>query len=113
MISGEFSREAADRARSQVESWRQFIDDNRDEITALQVLYSQPYSGGLSYKDIKELANAISRPPHRWTPEALWEAYETLDASKVRGSGHRVSTDLVSLVRFTLGEVEELVSYPS
>ena len=112
VISGEFSREAADRARSQVESWRQFIDDNRDEITALQVLYSQPYSGGLSYKDIKELANAISRPPHRWTPKALWEAYETLDASKVRGSGHRVSTDLVSLVRFTLGEAEELVSYP-
>ena len=113
VISGEFSREAADRARSQVESWRQFIDDNRDEITALEVLYSQPYGGGLSYKDIKELANAISRPPHRWTPEALWEAYETLDASKVRGSGHRVSTDLVSLVRFTLGEAEELVSYPA
>ena len=112
VISGEFSREAADRARSQVESWRQFIDDNRDEITALEVLYSQPYGGGLSYKDIKELANAISRPPHRWTPEALWDAYETLDASKVRGSGHRVSTDLVSLVRFTLGEAEELVSYP-
>ena len=40
VISGEFSREAADRARSQVESWRQFIDDNRDEITALEVLYS-------------------------------------------------------------------------
>ncbi len=112
VISGEFSKEAADRARAQVESWRQFIDDNKNEITALQVLYNRPYSGGLSYDDIKELANAISRPPHRWTPEALWQAYETLDASKVRGSGHRVNTDLVSLVRFTLGEAEELVSYP-
>ena len=112
VISGQFSREAADRARAQVESWRQFIEDNRDEITALQVLYSQPYGGGLSYDDIKELASAISRPPHRWTPEALWDAYETLDASKVRGSGHRVSTDLVSLVRFALGEADVLVSYP-
>ncbi|WP_420621414.1 DEAD/DEAH box helicase family protein [Candidatus Poriferisodalis sp.] len=112
VISGQFSREAADRARAQVESWRQFIDDNRDEITALQVLYSQPYGGGLGYDDIKELASAIKRPPHRWTPDALWEAYETLDASKVRGSGHRVSTDLVSLVRYTLGEAEVLVSYP-
>ncbi len=112
VISGEFSKEAADRARAQVESWRRFIDDNKNEITALQVLYSRPYSGGLSYDDIKELANAIKRPPHRWTPEALWHAYETLDASKVRGSGHRVNTDLVSLVRYTLGEAEELVSYP-
>ena len=112
VISGQFSKEAADRARAQVESWRQFIDDNKDEITALQVLYSQPYGGGLSYDDIRELANAIKRPPHRWTPDVLWEAYETLDSSKVHGSGHRVSTDLVSLVRYSLGEAEVLVSYP-
>ena len=112
VISGQFSREAADRARAEVESWRHFIDDNKDEITALQVLYSRPFGGGLGYDDIKELANAIKRPPHRWTPDALWEAYETLDASKVRGSGHRVSTDLVSLVRYTLGEADVLVSYP-
>ena len=112
LIINEFSKDAADRARAQVESWRQFIDDNKDEITALQVLYSQPYSGGLSYDDVKELANAIKRPPHRWTPDVLWEAYETLDKSRVRGSGHRVSTDLVSLVRYTLGEADILVSYP-
>ncbi len=112
VISGEFSREAADRARVQTQSFRQFIEDNKDEITALQVLYSQPYGGGLTYADIKELAQAIGRPPHRWTPEALWQAYETLDASKVRGSGHRVSTDLVSLVRHALGQTDELVAYP-
>ena len=112
LIINEFSKDSADRARAQVESWRQFINDNKDEITALQVLYSQPYSGGLSYDDVKELANAIKRPPHRWTTDALWQAYETLDRSKVRGSGHRVSTDLVSLVRYTLGEADILVSYP-
>ena len=112
MISGEYSSEAADRARGQIDSFRKFIEDNKDEITALQVLYSQPYGGGLTYADIKELAQAIGRPPHRWTPEALWQAYETLDASKVRGSGHRVSTDLVSLVRHALGHTNELVSYP-
>ena len=112
VISGEYSKDAADRARAQTESFRQFIEDNKDEITALQILYSQPYSGGLTYTDIKELAQAIGRPPHRWTPEALWKAYETLDASKVRGSGHRVNTDLVSLVRHALGQTDELVAYP-
>ena len=112
VISGEYSREAADRARGQIDSFRQFIEDNKDEITALQVLYSQPYGGGLTYPDIKELAQAIGRPPHRWTTDALWQAYQTLDASKVRGSGHRVSTDLVSLVRHALGQTDELVSYP-
>ena len=35
-----------------------------------------------------------------------------LDASKVRGSGPRVNTDLVSLVRYALGMTDELISYP-
>ena len=76
------------------------------------MLYDQPYGGGLTFGDIKELANAIGRPPRRWTPEDLWTAYETLDASRVRGSGRRVMTDLVSLVRFALDRDEELVAYP-
>ena len=112
VIVGEFSVDAADRARTQVESWKQFIEDHRDEITALNVLYSQPYGGGLTYDDIKELVSAIGRPPHRWTPDILWQAYKTLDQSRVQGSGHRVHTDLVSLVRYALGNADELVAYP-
>ncbi len=112
VISGEFSVDAADRARSEVESWRKYIEDHRDEITALEVLYHQPYGRGLTYDDIKELVNAIGRPPHRWTPDILWQAYETLDKSKVRATGHRVATDLVSLVRYALGNTDELVAYP-
>jgi DNA-binding transcriptional LysR family regulator len=30
---------------------------------------------------VKELANAIGRPPYQWTPEKLWTAYEALDRS--------------------------------
>jgi len=111
VISGEFSKEA-DRASSTIESFKQFIEDNKDEITALQVLYSQPYGGGLTFDDIRELATAIERPPRSWTPETLWDAYEALDSSKVRGSEHRVRTDLVSLVRYALGESDELIAYP-
>jgi type I restriction enzyme R subunit len=103
---------STDRARQTVEDFRQFIEDNKDEITALQILYSHPYSRRLSFKDLRDLANAIGRPPHQWTPEGLWAAYEALDKSKVHGSGQRVTTDLVSLVRFALGEENELVPFP-
>ena len=68
LISGEYSKEAADRARAQTESFRQFIEDHKDEITALQVLYSQPYGGGLTYADIKELAQAINSRPTAGPP---------------------------------------------
>jgi type I restriction enzyme R subunit len=107
-----FSVDAADRARRTVESFAQFIEEHKDEITALQALYSRPYSQRLTFREIKELANAISRPPHRFTPEQVWQAYETLDRSKVRGSPGSVLTNIVSLVRYTLHQDDELVPFP-
>ncbi len=107
-----FSVDAADRARRTVTSFRAFIEEHKDEITALQVLYSRPYARRLSFGEIKELAHAIERPPHGWTPEQLWEAYETLDRSKVRGSASRVLANVVSLVRFALEQDDVLVPYP-
>jgi type I restriction enzyme R subunit len=91
-----------EKARGITESFAAYILEHKDEITALQILYSRPYGHPLNLDQIKELAVAIERPPYRWTPEALWRAYETLETSKVRGSGRRVLTDLVSLVRFAL-----------
>jgi type I restriction enzyme R subunit len=108
----EFVVDAADRASDTVTSFRRFLEENRDEITALQVLYSRPYAQRLTYRDVKELAEAIGRPPHRWTPERLWDAYETLDASKVRGSAGTVLTNVVSLVRFALDLDDELAPFP-
>jgi type I restriction enzyme R subunit len=107
----EFAVDARARAESTIESFREFLDEHRDEITALQVLYSRPYAKRLTYRDVKELAEAIGRPPHRWTAERLWEAYETLDASKVRGSAGTMLTNIVSLVRFTLGADAELAPF--
>ena len=112
LISRDFSADATDRARRVTASFAQYIEDNKDEITALQILYDRPYRGGLTYAHIRELANAVQRPPRRWSTDTLWAAYETLDAAKVRGSGHRVNTDLVSLVRYALGNTDELVAYP-
>jgi type I restriction enzyme, R subunit len=108
VIEAGYSADAAERARSLVTSFRQFIEDHKDEITALQVLYSTPYARRLTFKEIKELAHAIGRPPRQWTPERLWQAYEALDRSKVRGSPERTLTDLVSLVRYALDQDDEL-----
>ena len=47
------------------------MKENRDEITALQVLYSRPYRERLTFEQVKELAAAIEKPPHGWTPERL------------------------------------------
>ena len=106
------SRDAAERARTYVDGFREYIEEHRDEITALQLLYSVPWRERPSFDQIKELANAVERTPQRWTPERLWDAYETLDRSKVSGSQQRVLTDLVSIVRYALDLTPELVAYP-
>jgi type I restriction enzyme R subunit len=105
------SGQARERAAAIVKSFKQYIEENKDEIRALQVLYSRPYGERLTFSEIKDLANAIKRPPHQWTPERLWHAYEMLDGSKVRGSGGKMLTDIVALVRFALEQENELVPF--
>ena len=112
VIEAGYSAEAAKRARHTVESWEQFCQDHRDEITALEILYARRQPQRLTFREVKELAHAIARPPYGWTPDKLWQAYEQLDRSKVRGAGDRVLTDLVSLVRVALHQEDELVPYP-
>jgi type I restriction enzyme R subunit len=108
-----FSPEALDRAKGVVQSFEQFIKDHKDEITALQVLYSRPYGQRLTFEAVKELAEAIEKPPYLWNESQLWNAYAALEKSKVKGaSGRRILTDLVSLVRFAIHQDNELIPFP-
>lgn len=111
VLEAGYSDAAKERARSIVDSWEQFIEQNKDEITALQVLYSQPH-GKVRFRDIKVLAEMIQAPPRSWTPDLLWAAYDKLEHDKVRGVGSaRLLTDIVSLVRFALHKADTLVPY--
>ncbi len=111
ILEAGFSAQAREKAQTLIQSFEQFIRENKDEITALQILYGRPYHERLTLKEIKELADAIQRPPRGWTPELLWRAYESLDRSRVRGSGGKVLSDIVSLVRFALHQEGELRPY--
>jgi type I restriction enzyme, R subunit len=112
VLEAGFDAEALAAARGVVQSFEQFIAAHKDEITALQILYSYPQQRGLKFEEIKELAAEMKRPPHRWTAESLWRAYETLDRSSVRGaSKKRLLTDLISLVRFALREEKVLTPF--
>jgi type I restriction enzyme R subunit len=113
VIEAGFSADALARARTIVQSFEQFITQHKDEITALQVLYSKPYKQRLKFEDIKDLANAIEKPPYLWNESQLWQAYAALEKSKVKGaSSKRILTDLVSLVRFAIHQDNELVPFP-
>ncbi|MCW5943859.1 MAG: DEAD/DEAH box helicase family protein [Fimbriimonadaceae bacterium] len=98
------SVEATEKAKTTIESFARYLEENRDEITAIQLLYRRRRGLAPTFRQLRELAEAISLPPRAWTPEALWHAYETLERDRVRGRGGRMVTDLVSLVRFALNQ---------
>lgn len=100
----------ADSALEIVESWKKYLEDNRDEITALQVL-DEFKTHRVPFKALDDLARQIERTPERWTTEKLWAAYEQLDGAKVRPNPHARATDLVSLLRYALDLDDELVPY--
>jgi type I restriction enzyme R subunit len=105
--------EGSDRATALVQSFEQFIAQHKDEITALQILYSRPTRAPLKFEDVKALADALHAPPLNIDEGALWQAYATLRKDKVKGATQRrLLTDLVSLVRFAMQQTNELVPYP-
>ena len=108
LIEAGFSDE---KAKAIVQSFQEYIEDHKDEITALQALYERPYRQRLSYTDIKALADTLVSPPRSWTTERLWEAYRQLDKSRVRGSGQRTLADIVSVVRYAIGGADELAPF--
>ena len=64
------------------------------------------------YDDLAELEAALRAARGGWESDALWEAYATVDASKVRrAEGRRDTVDLVSLMRYALHEADQLVPY--
>lgn len=112
VILAGFDAAAAERARTLVASFEKYLEEHRDEITALQVLYNRPYNGKLTYDAVRELADLIQAPPRSWTPDVLWEAYRVLDRNRVRGSGASILTNIVSLVRFAMHQESTLVPFP-
>ena len=104
-----------DKARQMVTNFERFIEKNRDELTALQIIYNRPYSERhLTLKEIRQLADALDAPPYLLDAKALWKAYERLESAKVRGvSPQHLLTDVVSLVRFAMGKDEVLEPYPA
>jgi type I restriction enzyme R subunit len=112
LVSAGFT-EGSDRAQALVQSFEAFIQQHKDEITALQILYNRPVRAPLKFEDIQALADVLHSPPNLIDESALWQAYAALQKGKVKGSNQkRLLTDIVSLVRFAMQQDNELVPYP-
>ena len=101
VISSGFDQRQAEETTGK---FKRFMDENKDELLALQILYSRPYGArGLTHQAVRDLADALARPPWNLTPPTIWSAYKRLYSDRVRdASPNRLLSDIVALVRFAL-----------
>lgn len=94
--------DVTERARQIVTSWREYLEKNRDEVSAIEAAYRHGDGSRTVYTRLKELASRIARPPHQWTPDGLWHAYERLGTAAARPGAHYGVIDLIGLIRYEL-----------
>jgi type I restriction enzyme R subunit len=98
LLQAGFDASAVEKARALVTSFKAFIEANKDELEAIRVFYSQPQRLGLRLRHVKELAEALKRPPLSASPERLWSAFQAVEPEAVRGRCGKL-VDVIALVR--------------
>ena len=85
------------------QSFREFVEQHKAEITALQLMYARPYRQRLTEAMLKELEKKLRDQHAAWTEDNLWSAFAAARPGKVKGRSQAGRfADLVSLVRFAL-----------
>jgi type I restriction enzyme R subunit len=103
-----------EKARGYIQNFEQFLKENRDRLLALQILYNRPHAKRhLTYDLIRELAHAMETSPYHLAPTEVWKCYARLRADKVKTfEPGEALTNLISLVRFAIGQQSELAPFP-
>lgn len=106
-----FDPNSKERALNDINKFKDFLDENKDKIDALQIFYNQPYQRrGLTFEMIKDLVEKLKYPPYLLNTDRVWRAYEITEQDKVRGNAHDI-TDVVSLVRHGIGIDDVLIPF--
>ena len=106
-----FSKESA---RSLIETFEKYLQDNKDSIEALRIIYNSENTV-ITYSMLTDLKDKLSSANSLFTPFHLWSNYKILDEDGVvedfdKNQNVNALTNLIQLVRFAYGRTAELSS---
>lgn len=112
LFSG-WDKTATDNAQQLVRDFEDYLLEHRDEITALQIFYNQPYRRReITFGMIRELLNTLKRDKPLLSPHYVWEAYAQLEQSALKKPAQEQELmALVSLVRRASGLDQQLTLF--
>jgi type I restriction enzyme R subunit len=93
--------QAKEKAEATVRSFRDYIEQHRAEIDALQILYSRPLKKRLTEESLRDLEAKLKTEYGPHPVPKLWTAFSQVSDPQraIRDSQTRRFTDLISLVR--------------
>ncbi len=105
LLQAGYDAHALEKAQALITNFKEFIEQHKEELEAIQILYSRPHRAGLRFRQVKDLAAALKNPPVGASTERVWQAYEATEPHAVKGKGGRdvvrkeTGTSLISTVR--------------
>ena len=103
-----FDAQQEENAQRVIQTFRDFIEANKDEIIALRIIYSQ------TYQDRPMVINKLQSLYEKLktqgiTIDRLWDCYAIAKPDRVRGKGTlRQLADLIAMIRFEMGYGDNL-----
>lgn len=100
-----------EQAENLVQEFNDFIKANKDEITALKILYNEPHRRKeITYRMVRDLFERLKFNKPNLAPVRVYEAYAALEKTK-GGNPKSELMAIVSLIRRIVGIDTELTDY--
>ncbi len=105
-----FDAQKEENADRVIRTFRGFIEENKDEIIALRIVYSEVYKDRpMVIGQLKALYEKLKAKGV--TVERLWDCYAIKKPDKVKRGTTAQLTDLVSIIRFEMGYTDRLTPF--
>lgn len=105
-----FDSQREENADKVITTFREFIEENKDEIIALRIIYNENYKDRpMVIEQLKSLYEKLKKK--NITVERLWDCCYIKFTNKVKRGTVAQLTDLISIIRFEIGATDELTSF--
>ncbi len=105
-----FDSQKEENADKVIASFKEFIEENKDEIIALRIIYNESYKDrAMMIEQLKSLYEKLKKK--NITIDRLWDCYYIKFTDKVKRGTVAQLTDLISIIRFEIGAMDELTSF--
>ena len=107
VLFADFDSEQEKNVDRTIQTFREFIEENKDEIIALRIIYNENYKNRpMAIESLKKLYEKLKSKGI--TVERLWDCYAIKKPDKVKRGTIAQLTDLISIIRFEMGYTDNL-----